>query len=57
MAQNDNAARGTTDSRLTFDISANETYFIRVRGQNGTRGEYELAIDSLLSGGLEPTRD
>jgi hypothetical protein len=52
VAQNDNSGRGTTDSRLTFDVVANETYFIRVRGQKGSRGEYELSVDSALAGGL-----
>jgi hypothetical protein len=52
LAQTDNAGRGTTDSRLTFEVSANETYFIRIRGQKGSRGDYELIIDSALAGGV-----
>jgi hypothetical protein len=47
-----NNVPGSTESRISFDVVAGHRYFIRVRGQAGRIGGYELAVDSLLENEL-----
>ncbi len=51
IAQNDNAGPNTTDSHVSLDVVAGQTYWIRVRSNGGRRGDYELALDLALSSG------
>jgi len=41
---NDNAFRGTLDSRVKLSVKAGQTYYIVAEGKSGTEGEYVLAV-------------
>jgi hypothetical protein len=49
LYRNDNRSTDTLGSRLELDVAPGQTYFVRVRGQGGTRGDYQLVLDWLLA--------
>ena len=52
IATNDNFGNMTVNSRVTINVVAGESYFVRVRGVGSSMGDYAMSVDWLLAGGL-----
>ena len=52
IATNDDAHSKTRNSRVTFDVTAGQTYSFRVRAVGSKQGDFSVALDLLLAGGL-----
>ena len=52
VATNDNAHAKTRNSRVTIDVVAGQTYSFRVRALGFKVGDYSVALDILLAGGI-----
>ena len=52
VATNDDAHAKTRNSRVTIDVVAGQTYSFRVRELSARRGDYSVALDLLLAGGI-----
>jgi len=46
LASNDNAARGTLDSRVTLKVKVGQAFYVSASGQNGSAGSYSLSVQS-----------
>ena len=57
VAQNDNAARGTLDSRVTLRVTAGQAFYIGASGQKGSAGDYSLSVASLATDDYGNTLD
>jgi hypothetical protein len=44
IATNDNAAKGTLDSRVTLRVTAGQAFYIGAAGQKGSAGAYMLSV-------------
>ena len=57
IASNDNRDSSTTNSALTFAVTAGETYFIEAQGVGSTVGAYRLTLVSEIGDTLATARD
>jgi hypothetical protein len=46
VKKNDNAAKGTLDSKITLNVKAGQVYYIVAEGTKGTEGDYTLRVTS-----------